>query len=104
MIVKRTFENNSLESESGLWTAESNLKFDGLKTGITETQSTEEVKNIQDESTSAILPADIGTDLTFNRKIAWFNLIGMTLLHMAGLYGVFLGFTGNVTWQTCLYG
>lgn len=104
MIVKRTFESNSLESESGLWTAESNLKFNELKTGITETQNTELVNKTQDESTSStILPADIGTDFNFKRKIAWFNLIGMALLHMAGVYGFYLGLTGNVTWQTAVY-
>lgn len=109
MIVKRTFENSSLESESGLWTAsKSDLKFNELKTGLTETQKNvaepSEVNTIKDETASPILPGDIGTDFTFKRKIAWFNLIGMTLLHMAGVYGLFLACVGQVQWRTMLYG
>lgn len=104
MIVQRTFENSSLESESGLWTdSESNLKFNELKARLPETPESVAETSIKDESASTILPADIGTDFTFKRKIAWFNLIGMTLLHMAGVYAIYLAFSGQVQWRTVLY-
>lgn len=106
MIVK-TAENNSLESESGLWTADSNSNLKNLKTGLLKTQTNvdeDEDEVIKDKSASSNLPADIGTDFTFKRKIAWFNLIGMSLLHAAGLYGLVLAFAGHVNWRTLLYG
>lgn len=106
MIVK-TSHDNSLESESGLWTADKNVQLKNLKTGLPKTQTNvdeDEVESTKDNSSSSILPADIGTDFTFKRKIAWFNLFGMTLLHAAGLYGLVLAFAGHVNWRTCFYG
>lgn len=40
----------------------------------------------------AKLPCNIGTDYTFKRKIVWFNAIGFLVLHLAALYGFYLGF------------
>lgn len=38
------------------------------------------------------LPAEIGTDYNFKRKIVWFNALGFLVLHLAALYGIYLCF------------
>ncbi|XP_044728784.1 (11Z)-hexadec-11-enoyl-CoA conjugase-like [Chrysoperla carnea] len=42
---------------------------------------------------SKMLPAEIGTDWSFKREIVWFNAIGFLILHLAAIYGFYLGFT-----------
>lgn len=36
------------------------------------------------------LPREIGTDEKFKRRIVWINVFGFVLLHMAGVYGLWL--------------
>lgn len=43
-----------------------------------------------------LLPRDIGTDVEFKRKIVWINVVGFVLLHLAGLYGLWLCFSAKV--------
>lgn len=37
--------------------------------------------------------AKYGTDLSFRRKVVWTNAIGFLVLHLAGVYGIYLSFT-----------
>ncbi|XP_022184268.2 acyl-CoA Delta(11) desaturase [Nilaparvata lugens] len=43
------------------------------------------------------------TEKPFKARIVWFNAIGFLILHLAALYGVFLGFTA-ITWKTFIWG
>ncbi|KAK4882902.1 hypothetical protein RN001_006221 [Aquatica leii] len=48
----------------------------------------EDVKKKYD--THLKLPAQIGTDYNFRRKIVWFNVLGFIALHLSALYGYYL--------------
>ncbi|KAJ8921482.1 hypothetical protein NQ315_003100 [Exocentrus adspersus] len=41
-------------------------------------------------SASGKLPAEIGTDYSFKRRIVWKNALGFVALHVAALYGLYL--------------
>ncbi|CAH0559652.1 unnamed protein product [Brassicogethes aeneus] len=61
--------------------------------------SVDNVKPSDDMNTPPVgyagkLPAEVGTDHTFKRKIVWKNAIGFLLLHLFGFYGFYLIFNG----------
>lgn len=49
------------------------------------------------------LAKEIGTDYDFKRKIVWFNAIGFLVLHLCGVYGVYLMFSGHAKIWTTIY-
>ncbi|KAF5273094.1 hypothetical protein FQR65_LT04836 [Abscondita terminalis] len=56
-------------------------------------------------NTHLLLPAQIGTDYNFKRKIVWFNVLGFLALHLAALYGYYLCFYSKfltVVWMVGL--
>nr|CAI5859712.1 unnamed protein product [Callosobruchus analis] len=46
----------------------------------------------QRTSVKGLLPAEIGTDYSFKRKIVWKNALGFLTLHLLALYGLYLCF------------
>lgn len=46
---------------------------------------------------------EIGTDYTYKRPIVWFNTIGFLVLHMCGIYGVYLMLSGHAKFWTSIY-
>ncbi|XP_017773359.1 PREDICTED: acyl-CoA desaturase-like isoform X2 [Nicrophorus vespilloides] len=62
---------------------------------MTTEMTTTEDDTKRSSDTHMKLPAEIGTDYTFKRKIVWFNAIGFLLLHLCGLYGVYRVFYAN---------
>ncbi|KAJ8960527.1 hypothetical protein NQ318_013815, partial [Aromia moschata] len=46
----------------------------------------------KDDSVQGKLPAEIGTDYSFKRKIVWKNALGFLVLHLGALYGAYLAF------------
>lgn len=71
-------------------------KFDGKtphqKQKIVEDENNNETIDTEIDY-STMLPAEIGTDYNYKRRIVWFNVIGFAILHLAALYGVYLGMT-----------
>lgn len=57
----------------------------------------------EDRNYSGMLPAEVGTDYTFKRKIVWKNAIGFLALHLAALYGLWL-IVAECYWTTDLWG
>lgn len=55
-------------------------------------------------SHSVQLANEIGTDFNFKREIVWFNAIGFLILHLAGIYGLYLMLTRTAMTKTGLYG
>lgn len=52
---------------------------------------------------SNLLPADIGTDFNFKRKIVWKNAIGFLFLHLLAVYGLIIQLLGYADFRTILY-
>lgn len=46
---------------------------------------------------------EIGTDYNFKREIVWFNAIGFLVLHICGVYGTYLMFSGHAKIWTTIY-
>lgn len=55
-------------------------------------------------SHSVKLANEIGTDFHFKREIVWFNAIGFLILHLGGIYGLYLMLTRTAMTKTGLYG
>lgn len=86
-----------------------------ISSATTVRQVQEKDSSIKDESvpskeeyrtpieTSIKLAKEIGTDFTFKREIVWFNAIGFLVLHLCGVYGVYLMFSGEAKIWTTIY-
>ncbi|CAG9579878.1 unnamed protein product [Danaus chrysippus] len=45
-----------------------------------------------------------GTDYSYKHQIVWKNAIGFFILHILGIWGHFIVFTGGIYWQTFIWG
>ncbi|KAH1012383.1 acyl-CoA Delta-9 desaturase isoform X2 [Dendroctonus ponderosae] len=54
------------------------------------------------KSYSGLLPAEVGTDYSFKRKIVWKNAIGFFALHLAAVYGLWL-MVADCYWKTDIW-
>lgn len=67
----------------------------------TKDERIQEKKNNKDYL--GLLPAEIGTDWNFKRKIVWKNAIGFLALHLAALYGFWV-MVAYSDWLTMVWG
>ncbi|KAF2893319.1 hypothetical protein ILUMI_12875 [Ignelater luminosus] len=60
------------------------------------TETAENKIDYDNYDTHLKLPAEIGTDYNFKRRIVWFNALGFLALHLAGLVGYLLCFKAKL--------
>lgn len=46
---------------------------------------------------------NIGTDYSYKHQVVWKNAIGFFILHLLGIWGHLIVFTGGIYWQTFMW-